>query len=305
MRRIAHEGFTLIELLVVIAIIAILIGLLLPAVQKVREAASRMTCSNNLKQHVLALHNYENTHGQLPRGDLKPPYSATRHGLIQQILPYLEQQNLFNLYSMNHHWFDNTTASNNPQVIATHLKVVQCPSTPEANRLYSGTEAGFAYTASATDYFALSGLDNALPAFLGMTVSDPKGFLTKKDGVSNRFADCLDGTSQTMAMTESAGKPTRWVLGRTVTGNALRGGWADHATGFDPKGYSPTDGVTSPGTCVINCSNDKGVYAFHTGGANAAFADGSVRFMRNTIAALTFAQLVTRANGEVVADSDY
>src|SRR5207244_17863 len=107
-----RRGFTLIELLVVIAIIAILIGLLLPAVQKVREAASRMQCANNLKQLGLAAHNYHDAHKAFPPGALgpgppgTPPGGTIHHGLGTFLLPYVEQDALFRKYRMDVSWFD-------------------------------------------------------------------------------------------------------------------------------------------------------------------------------------------------------
>jgi prepilin-type N-terminal cleavage/methylation domain-containing protein len=119
MRRSARRGFTLIELLVVMAIISILVGMLLPAVQKAREAANRMSCSNNLKQIGLAMHNYEGTRERLPPDRLNPGY-ATWAVLI---LPYIEQDNLYRQWNLSWTYFQqNDTARLTP------VKIYFCPS---------------------------------------------------------------------------------------------------------------------------------------------------------------------------------
>src|SRR5690242_7638998 len=136
-----RRGFTLIELLVVIAILAVLIGMLLPAVQKVREAASRMACANNLKNLGLALHNYHGNHDTFPPGAVGPQGAAypqfldlKHHSLGSFLLPYLEQQALSSQYRWDVSWFEPP----NQPVVNTQLKIWQCPSA-QANRIQDGS----------------------------------------------------------------------------------------------------------------------------------------------------------------------
>src|SRR5689334_14433231 len=120
--RASRSGFTLIELLVVIAILAVLIGLLLPAVQKVREAAARASCQNNLKQLALACHNYENANNGLPLLYA----SSNQPGWIPQLLPFFEQDNLQKQYNFSQPWFD----ASNANIVVQRIQILECPSSP-------------------------------------------------------------------------------------------------------------------------------------------------------------------------------
>jgi prepilin-type N-terminal cleavage/methylation domain-containing protein/prepilin-type processing-associated H-X9-DG protein len=310
-------GFTLIELLVVIAIIAVLIGLLLPAVQKVREAASRMECANNLKQLGLAVHNYHATHNTFPpayinKGRYVPSRFNFTHGWAPFLLPYMEQQTLYNLYR----WDFPLFAPENQPVVATQLNFFQCPSVPEQDRYMTITAfAAFETKGACGDYTITLGVDPLL-AQLGWvdSVGDYRGALTNTPtpalGLSPNptgtcFATIRDGASNTILVTEDAGRPRLWRAGKAGPDQVLEGGPWDHYKGPIILQGSTFDGTTRPGPCALNCSNDQEVYAFHTGGANAAFADGSVHFLTVGMDIRTMARLITRAGGEVGAGDDF
>jgi prepilin-type N-terminal cleavage/methylation domain-containing protein/prepilin-type processing-associated H-X9-DG protein len=313
-----RRGFTLIELLVVIAIIAVLIGLLLPAVQKVRQAAARMACANNLKQLGLALLNYHDTQGTFP-----PPYVNKggsylnsgfpfTHGWAPFLLPYVEQQPLSELYR----WDVPQYAPENGPVIATQLKVFRCPSTPEQDRYYTkGPFAYFGTTAACGDYTLTLGVDPAL-AQLGLAdpVGDYRGALTNTPTpalalspatAGTRLTDVTDGASNTLLLTEDAGRPRLWQAGKAGPDQVLSGGPWNHFKGPITLQGSTSDGTVQPGPCALNCTNDGEVYAFHAGGANAVFADGSVHFLRVGMDIRIMARLVTRAGGEVVSPDGF
>jgi prepilin-type N-terminal cleavage/methylation domain-containing protein len=308
-----RHGFTLIELLMVIAIIAVLLGLLLPAVQKVREAAARIQCANNLKQLGLAMHEHHDTQGTFP-----PPYVnyggsyrnsgfPFTHGWAAFLLPYIEQQPLYNLYR----WDVPQYAPENGPVIATQLKVFQCPLAPEPGRYMTfGPFAYFGTEAACGDYTLTLGVNSALEQ-LGWVdpAGDHRGALTNTPTpafalspttAGTRLTDITDGTSSTILLTEDAGRPTLWQAGKPVPGQAVAGGPWNHFKGPIILQGSSFDGATQPGPCALNCTNDAEVYAFHTGGAEAVFADGSVHFLHVGMDIRVMAGLITRAGGEVV-----
>lgn len=295
-----RNGFTLIELLVVIAIIAVLISLLLPAVQQSREAARRSQCRNNLKQIVLAMHNFEGSFTYLPYGDRLNDSNTNKVGPGVQILPYVDQAPLYAQYNFLLNWYD----PGNSLVVQTQLPVFLCPSTAASSRMFSGVEGGVPFTASVSDYMPPSGVGSSEKAFMqanyAMTFSDDKSILTKKVKTPNFLRDATDGLSNSVMYLECAGKPQIFSNGKATGGTNLKTGWASHATGFDPKMFV-SGGCTGTGSCSINCCNDQAVYSFHTGGAHGGFGDGSVRFLSANIDAKIFVSVLTRANGEIVS----
>ncbi len=315
-----RRGFTLIELLVVIFIIAVLIGLLLPAVLSVREAAHRAACANNLKQLALACVNHHDTQRSFPPGAVGPiglsfpKYAQLKnHGLGTYLLPYLDQTALADRYCWNDSWFDPP----NQTVVNTQLGVFQCPSA-YANRIEDGSlptvsppnPLPYNGTAACGDYAGMSFVDGTLPgAGLIDAPNGSKDELGNYEGVfginhTRTLESILDGSTNTILIAECAGRSQLWQRHREVSNQWVSGaGWASRNLLWC-KGV-PSSGNASTETCAVNCWNNRQVYSFHTDGANVAFADGSVRFLKASMNIRVFARLVTRAGGEINSASDH
>jgi prepilin-type N-terminal cleavage/methylation domain-containing protein len=314
------KGFTLIELLVVIAIIALLIGLLLPAVQKVREAAARAKCANNLKQIALAMHNYNDTNGGLPPSyKVRIDSSANPWGLGSVVawgpfvLPYIEQNAIAQKFNLDGLYAVPISGPPNTDMIKNRVVMTVCPSTPRSQDLYMDNLAGLMWTVAASDYAPIDevpslefGLPPATDQFGGALRPRIYGGssqllqlfgLTESPGSPDLTAiSSQDGTSNSILMIERAGRPDVWKNGKLVPGGSSLDGvsWADI--------FSHTILDQSAG-CPVNCSNGRigGSYAFHPGGANHAMADGSIRFIPATISFNQYARLVSIRDGATVS----
>jgi prepilin-type N-terminal cleavage/methylation domain-containing protein len=289
----SRRGFTLIELLVVIAIIAVLVGLLLPAVQKVREAAARAKCQNNLKQIGAACHMRHDAEGRFPPAWVKRN-GDWYHGWGTFVLPHVEQRAAFELYRWDLKYDDPL---NQPAVRVT-VPVFVCPSAP-GGREATNASGGLSY--GVCDYSPIYDVDPNLidTGLLSPWVGDPTGVCAVEQG--SRFTDVTDGTSNSIAVAEVAGRPELWQFGRRK-GDVQPCGWAA-ANGNIPINLDgwKADGSGPWGPCGVNCSNVHEVYGFHFAGASVVMADGSVRFLRAGMPITTLAALVTRAGGEVVS----
>ena len=347
----SRRAFTLIELLVVIAIIAILIGLLLPAVQKVRAAAARAQCQNNLKQLGLACMNYEGVnHGFPPAltGYYNPAAVPVNWGTF--VLPYIEQSNLYNQYNFSCGYWPvgssgnaGITGSNsNSAVVSTTVKTFLCPMAPLRPNPYvvtwgfPGYNSVGPYPCANGDYSNILCVDPGEIAYLGLGALYPgynSGSFPPPSNLNGVFqpdssttvAMITDGTSNTILLTEFAGKMELYNAGRD-TGLTLLGvpqapyptptvgpllygglgGWGDPSNGADELWGSSADGASGPnGPCLMNCSNNFGMYSFHSGGCNAVLADGSVHFLTQSTAANVLIALATMQGGEVSANSGF
>jgi len=280
------SGFTLLELLVVIAILAILVGLLLSAVQQVRVSALRLRCQNNLKQLGLAVHNYDSACGAFPASSRS---KAPKYTWYCEALPYLEQGRP--RFDLNHNWSDavNLPASRTANVL------FYCPAVPYIDRIDPAN-----LNVAVSDYPATGDVHPGLYAINKKPVPADLNGAMNRAGRTPRAA-ISDGLSNTILVTEDAARPELWRVGTQVVGGKTSpAGWAVPEHEITVSGWRVNGtGTTGGGPCAMNCTNENEIYSFHRGGANAVFADGSVHFLRNSTANYIIAALVTRAGDEV------
>jgi len=304
------SGFTLVELLVVVAIIGILIALLLPAVQMAREAARRVTCQNNLKQIGLALHEYHEANRVFPPANVGKP---KKHSWVPFLLPHLEQENVYAQYRWDVNWSNVA----NQAAINTYLQVLRCPSAPGgAERI---DKIGGGKTAATSDYAPPTCYVSGLTSVgLVKARSSRWGVMGGNKAKGGPMALVLDGTTNTLVIIEDAGRPVFWTSDGVgpdnnnpgcgnfpVTKGRVRGaGWADQAIPIPLHGFT-VDGLICHGPCPINCTNNNEAFSFHSGGANAVFADGRVHFVSETIGIEVYASLITRAAHEPLGGDEF
>lgn len=324
------RGFTLIELLVVIAIIALLIGLLLPAVQKVREAASRLKCQNNLKQLALATHSHHDESQKLPPGTRSeetspvPSDGSTQplgwwddHSWHLYVLPYLEQGNVYRLYDLR----VSLSHARNKPARQSKLKVLECPSDLglQENEITSDT-----WSRIRSNYVANFGNTN-----FGQTDKPTGSTMIRFGGAPFTFvrgqslASLADGTSNTLMFSEQIvvgplagwGGPLSDVMNGTG-GGAFQTFYPPNFRGCDEvarlyppagsrNGRPGANGVVNGDCTAIGDQMQLASHAArskHTGGVNVAYCDGSVRFVRDGINIDTWRGLSTSQGGEAIAE---
>ena len=311
-----RKAFTLIELLVVIAIIGVLVGLLLPAVQQAREAARRLSCQNKFKQTALAYANQASANNN-EFAPLAVNVGAKTCGWGLFLLPFIERNNLYEQYDFTKQWFLPEAmggAKYNTTVSSTRIDDFLCPSSPDPDSPYTFSGYGLPMTAYVADMSPIVRVNPELITYLGKSATESQlaGCLEAvpqnglDDGLTS-YAEIVDGTSNTILVAEFAGKDKIWQNGINTEkqiapqlpgASGGLGGWADTTSGNTKFTGSLPTGTTGPGACGVNCSNDLGLYSFHPGGANTAFADGSVRFINENIDIEALIAFITRNGGD-------
>jgi prepilin-type N-terminal cleavage/methylation domain-containing protein/prepilin-type processing-associated H-X9-DG protein len=297
-----RRGYTLIELLVVISIIAVLIALLLPAVQSAREAARRIQCVNNLKQMGLALHNYHSANGSFPMGYVAwanpdPEQTSPGWGWGTLLLPQLEQGPLYNAANINLPIESGSGLSTR----MTALSVYICPSDRNTGKFTVVREDGSAVTEAQTNSYAAcygAGMEIADVPGLG------NGLFVRNFSYS--LNDITDGSSNTIALGERGS-----TLTQTPWAGTPNGGVGILAPGAPSNNPGPTHGAE----LVLAHAADESLNAFdtapddfwgpHPGGVNFLFGDGSVKFVKQTIALNIYRALCSRNLGEIISSNAY
>jgi prepilin-type N-terminal cleavage/methylation domain-containing protein len=332
-----RSAFTLIELLVVIAIIAILIGLLLPAVQKVREAAARIKCANNLKQLGLAVHNYESSFQSLPPAIVNGPGAAdwvglaefqknpgvppsgggdfARHGFLSIILPYIEQGNVLSSvpggYNLRLDWSDPV----NQPASSTRIPTYECPAVP-GDHLITPIPSGWTRSPATGDYWPVTRANDKAPVWNTLGMNFPgtdavRGVLTHNQRTN--IMGIPDGLSNTLMLAESGARHEGWSAGRKYADasalSGIRGAWAAESNNIVSAGTrgpiiagaAPAGKVSTaahvPGAVAVNGWNQGELYSFHSGICNVVLGDGSVRSLSASISLGSLQKLSARGDG--------
>lgn len=305
-RSVRHKSprcaFTLVELLVVIAIIGILVGLLLPAVQAAREAVRRMSCSNNLKQLGLAIHNFESANKRLPPGAIWSSSGNKKGSVLIYLLPYLEQENLYQQFDLTKPNTDEQVFPNSSQMIgATSVPVFVCPSDNHPTNPYGFAMHNYAASRGPTELYENSSCycDYAWKSLAQAPLDHPTNFAGPftRVGTRIRLSEISDGLSTTLFFGEVRPKFSEHV----------RNGWAQSNNG---NGYCSTlipinydtsnDSSSDPCRRSFNWNTEVGFKSAHTGGANFLIGDGSIQFISASIDHTTYQGLGAKQDGKVV-----
>jgi prepilin-type N-terminal cleavage/methylation domain-containing protein/prepilin-type processing-associated H-X9-DG protein len=288
------RGFTLVELLVVIAIIGILVGLLLPAVQAAREAARRMACSNNMAQLGLAANNFEFTYGTLPSGvvnetgPIRYEPIGNHTSWTVRLLPYLEQTRAYELYDQQL----GAYASENDPVRRIRMATFNCPSSPDSYQHYASNADGTNFPAT---------------SYVGIHHSEESPIDVTNNGVlflnSNlKMTEIKDGLTHTILISEKRGSGDQlgWVSG---TRDTLRNTGLINYARLGLTEQVKREKEKSP--LAVGSLEVGGIGSYHTGGVNAVFVDGSVRFLSENIEPEILKNLGNREDRALMSDIDF